>query len=94
MREFIGYTVGMEANHGSAVGKMVKVEYTRVNNEHIRLKVVSGRNLSAMNGSVVITQEQFENRPQDPHNGVFEARWALEHCGWSLMSDDHSDDRG
>ena len=88
MSEFIGYTIGLEANRGKVIGKMVKVEYTRLNSDSVQLKAVSGRDLSSMQGKAVITQMQFENRPQDAYNQVSEARWALDHCGWSLMSDD------
>ena len=83
MTQFIGYTIGLEANRGYAVGKMVKIEYTR-DSESVRLKAVSGRNLSAVQGSAVISREQFENRPG---SDVEEARWALALCGWSLMSE-------
>mgnify|MGYP003421955487 CR=1 FL=1 len=58
MSTFIGCTIGLEANRGSAVGKLVKVEYNRLNS------------------------------PQDAYSDVNEARWALDQCGWSLMSED------
>lgn len=88
MSTFIGHTIGLEANRGSAVGKLVKVEYNRLNSESVQLKAVSGRDLSTMKGSAIITQKQFENRPQDAYSDVNEARWALDQCGWSLMSED------
>ena len=84
MTQFIGYTIGLESNRGTEVGKLVKVEYTRLAHGSVRLQAVSGRNLAAMKGYAIITKGEFESRPQ----GAAEARWALARCGWTLMSDD------
>lgn len=85
---FIGYTIGLEANRSPVIGKMVKVEYSRNKDGSVKLNAVSGRDLSKMQGHAVLSAEQFANRPQDAYNDVKEAKWALRHCGWSLMSDD------
>lgn len=86
--EFIGYTIGLEATANTGMykqGRMVKVEYTKIGNDMVRLSAVSGNNLSKIKGSAVITQEQFDERPQDAYNDVSEAKWALEKCGWFLI---------
>ena len=88
MSTFIGYTVGLEANRGPDLGKMVKIEYSRMHSQSVKLQAVSGNNLSAMKGSKVITEEEFKSRPQGKDSKVAEARWALSLCGWSLMADD------
>ena len=88
MSKFIGYTIGLEANRNSQIGKMVKVSFERDENGFIRLKAVSGRNLEAMKGHATVSAEQFQERPQDAYDGSVEARWALNQCGWTLMTDD------
>lgn len=85
---FIGYTVGLEANRAGVLGKMVKVEYSRNQDGGIKLTAVSGRDLSKMVGHAIISANEFADRPQDDYDSVVEARWALEKCGWSLMSSD------
>lgn len=88
MSKFIGCTIGLEANRGGFVGKMVKVDYTRLNKNQVRLDAVSGRNLEKMQGFKVISQDDFSSRPTDPYDSVAEAKWALNLCGWNLMTED------
>ena len=88
MANFIGYTIGLEANSGKQIGKMVCVSYERNEDGSVTLKAVNGRNLGILTGIATVSAEQFENRPCGTGEGVAEARWALSHVGWSLMADD------
>lgn len=87
MSKFVGYTAGLECDGHGIVGKLVKVEYSRLSDGRIKLQATSGRDLSAVAGSKVITQAEFEDRPSDPYDTILEARWALQLCGWTLMSE-------
>ncbi len=91
MSKFIGCTIGLECNKGNQIGKSVKIDYSQNDDGTINLQPVSARNLSAMGKSQNISAAEFERRPQDAYNEVHEARWALNMCGWTLMSDDHQD---
>ncbi len=90
MSKFIGYTNGLDCNGHGNVGKLVKVEYTRLNSGDVRLSAVSGRNLAALGHCSTVTAEQFDNRPGAGEVGgnVAEARWALGIIGYTPMSED------
>lgn len=85
--KFIGSTVGLECNGHGVVGKMVCVQYTRMPSGDVQLRAINGRNLSAIKGIANVLAETFDNRPED---NIAEARWAIGHCGWSLMSEDQN----
>ena len=90
MSKFIGYTSGLDCNGHGKVGKLVKVEYKRLDNGDVRLGAVSGHNLGALGHYSTVTAEQFDNRPGAGEVGgnVAEARWALGIVGYTLMSED------
>lgn len=88
MSKFIGYTVGLECNGYTQIGKLVQVEYSRLSDESVLLQTVSARNLGKLVGSKVISADEFADRPSDPYDNIDEARWALNLCGWSLMGDE------
>ena len=88
MSKFIGYTIGLGANGHEQVGKMVKVEYSKLADGRVKLQATSGNNLSSMSGSKTISAQEFEGRPTDPYDQVGEARWALGLCGWTAMGTD------
>lgn len=82
----IGGTVGLECNGHGMMGKMVRVEFTRIEEGGaVTLQAINGRNLADLKGTTTITAESFSNRPD---GDVEKARWALKHCGWTLMSDE------
>jgi len=89
--EFLNYTVGLEANKGKKIGVMVKVEFRKLDDGKICLQPVSGRSLSKLNGTRIIEKSVFDMRPSDVYNKVPEAKWALNLCGWELMTDGHKD---
>ena len=82
---FINSTVGLECNGHGMLAKMVRVHFTRNEDGSVKLEAVNGRNLARMKGTAQVTAENYENRPD---GDIARARWALKHCGWSLMSDD------
>ena len=93
MNKFIGMTAGLECNGNGFVGKMIRIEYQRNADGSVSLVSVSGNTLARYKNvkAVVITKDQFVNRPTDPYNNIEEAQWALHQCGWRLMSEEYSD---
>lgn len=85
MGKFIGYTVGLECNGWGQVGKMVKVEYSRLPSGEVSLQATNGRNLSRQRGMKTLPAEAFSDRPTD--DDIAEALWALRLCGWAPMGE-------
>jgi hypothetical protein len=85
MSKFLGYTIGLESNRAEHIAVMAKIEYNQRDDGRISMTVVNGHNLAQMPGGAVVTARAYEARPRDR---VAEARWALNHCGWTLTYDD------
>ena len=85
MSTFISYTIGLVVT-GSAVRKptLAKVEYN-THKDGVKLNLVSGSNLGKIHkaGTVVVSQEEFDDRPRDPYNDTVEAQWAFNKLGVS-----------
>ncbi len=85
--KFISCTVALDCNGHDVVGRSVRINFYE-DGESIRLQASSGKSGADVKGRRIISREQFENRPG---GDIPLARWALSHCGWSLMIDDYND---
>ena len=88
--EQIGSTIGLTATNESyavASTKLVRVQFYAVDNG-VLLQPVSGHNLWKLRSSVVISQNEYNERPCNPYNDTREAIWALNKCGWYTSDND------
>ena len=72
------YTVGLMAMHKTFKAPMLVKVLAEIADESVRLIVESGRG-GRMNsfGELVISRDNWDNRPFDPADSIVEARWAF-----------------
>lgn len=80
------YTIGLLAKHRSFKRPTAVKVFMKSEGDGVRLTVESAHNLAPMPkfGSVLLAQEEFENRPQDAYDSTVEAIWALSLFGISI----------
>lgn len=81
MSDFIDYTAGLECWINDTI-KMIKCEYSRIDESSVMIRAVSGNNLGRIGWrSKSISKDAFDSRPYDPYDNTIEAVWALSHIG-------------
>lgn len=80
------YTIGLMANHPTFKRPTLVKVFMESSEEGVLLTVESAHTLSRLNwlGSVLITREEWENRPFDAYDNIVEARWAFEKFNLSV----------
>ena len=78
-KEYFRSTLGfMQFHENLRSNKLVRVHFLR-NDKGVYLQLVSGHNLARMPkvNEVLISEEEFSDRPHDPYNDTVEANWAF-----------------
>lgn len=98
--EAINSTIGMMASHnnlrryGFVESILVKVVYSRTIIDNIMLTAVSGHNLAVIKQikQVIITKEEYNDRPFDYYDDTVEFFWAISMLGFNVPRENENDE--
>jgi len=85
MPKFLEYTSSLRCKGYGLVWKVVKVAITELVDGRVKLEVVSGLDSKRVVGCAIVSPSEYFSAPIV---NVEKAKWALDKCGWTVMTDD------